>query len=53
MDNELYIECADMMCRYDVDTRTQVGAWRSVMPNLRDNAWKCSRPKALVKISAS
>jgi hypothetical protein len=32
--------CADMalICRYNVDTPPQVGAWRSVMPNLRDNA---------------
>ena len=40
------------MCRYGVDTPPQVEAWRSVMPNLRDNAWKWSRPKALVKISS-
>jgi hypothetical protein len=31
----------------------QVGAWRSVMPNLLRNWWNMSRPKALEKMSAS
>ena len=41
------------MSRFDcVNTPPQVGAWRSVMPNLHRKWWKSSWPKALVKMSA-